>query len=255
MIVELRQYLLQPGRREDLIELFDREFVETQEAVGMDVLGQFRDLDRPDHFVWLRRFDNMESRRESLAAFYGGPVWAQHSEAARATMIDTDDVLLLRPLSADVEFGVAGPAVRDRDAKSGAVAVLIQHRKPGREREFNAHFESNVRAQLESVGARSIGIYETEPAENTFPRLPVRDANVLVWFGAFDTVDRDASAWQALDQLCAWSSLDRVTRELSTLAPDILRLTPTSRSLLDGAVRSVGPRDITRPPVAYYRAR
>ena len=46
-IVELRQYLLHPNQRDTLIELFDREFVETQEAVGMAVLGQFRDPTGP----------------------------------------------------------------------------------------------------------------------------------------------------------------------------------------------------------------
>jgi len=247
-IIELRQYLLRPGRRDDLIDLFDRELVETQEEVGMDVLGQFRDLDRPDYFVWLRRFSDMEARRESLAAFYGGPVWAQHSSEANSTMIDSDNVLLLRPVSEDVELDVASPALRDRDTKRGDVVVLIQHRTPGRELEFNAHFESTMRGQLESVGARSIGIYETEPAENTFPRLPVRPANVLVWFGAFDTADRIASAWKALDQLCAWSSLDRVTRDSSTAAPDVLRLTPTSRSLLDGTARDIAaPSGVSVP--------
>ena len=53
-IVELRQYTLHPGKRDTLIELFDREFVETQEAVGIQVIGQFRNLDDPDQFVWLR---------------------------------------------------------------------------------------------------------------------------------------------------------------------------------------------------------
>ena len=51
-IVELRQYELRPGQRDVLIELFDRELVESQEAVGMQLIGQFCDLDRPDHFVW-----------------------------------------------------------------------------------------------------------------------------------------------------------------------------------------------------------
>src|SRR6185436_19195944 len=46
-VVELRQYTLHPGMRDVLIDLFDREFVETQEALGMTVLGQFRDLDDP----------------------------------------------------------------------------------------------------------------------------------------------------------------------------------------------------------------
>ncbi len=53
-IVELRQYTLHPGKRDVLIDLFDREFVESQEALGMKVIGQFRDLDNPNRFVWLR---------------------------------------------------------------------------------------------------------------------------------------------------------------------------------------------------------
>lgn len=73
-LVELRQYTLHPGERDSLIELFDREFVEPQEAAGMAVMGQFRDLDAPDRFVWLRGFADMDGRARSLAAFYDGPV-------------------------------------------------------------------------------------------------------------------------------------------------------------------------------------
>jgi hypothetical protein len=99
-IVELRQYTLHPGKRDELIDLFEAEFVETQESAGMRVIGTFRDLDDPDRFVWLRGFPTMESRADSLAAFYGGPVWHRHRDAANATMIDSDDVLLLRPATA-----------------------------------------------------------------------------------------------------------------------------------------------------------
>ena len=98
-VVELRQYTLHPGRRDDLIELFDREFVETQEACGMVVIGQFRDLDDPDRFVWLRGFADMESRREALTAFYGGPVWKANSAEtwklsrdARIHIVSTDRI-------------------------------------------------------------------------------------------------------------------------------------------------------------------
>ena len=75
-----------------LIELFEREFVESQEALGMEILGTFRDAGNPDRFVWLRGFPDMERRARSLAAFYGGPVWKAHREAANATMIDSDNV-------------------------------------------------------------------------------------------------------------------------------------------------------------------
>src|SRR5436190_21729839 len=70
-VVELRQYTLHPGMRDTLIELFDREFVESQEALGMKIIGQFRDADNPNRFVWLRGFRDMPSRAQALKDFYG----------------------------------------------------------------------------------------------------------------------------------------------------------------------------------------
>ena len=110
-VVELRQYTLRPGQREVLIDLFDREFVESQEAEGMAVVGQFRDLDDPDRFVWIRGFGSMPARARALAGFYGGPVWKANSAAANATMIDSDNVLLLRR----VNPGATGDKARDID--------------------------------------------------------------------------------------------------------------------------------------------
>src|ERR1051325_11593894 len=72
-ILELSQYTLHPGKRDTLIDLFDRAFVDPQEDAGMPVLGQFRDLDDPDRFVWLRGFPDHASRAARLDAFYSGP--------------------------------------------------------------------------------------------------------------------------------------------------------------------------------------
>src|SRR5215218_6003928 len=97
MIVELRQYTLHPGTRDVLIELFDGALAEGQEAVGITLIGWFRDLDDPDQFVWLRSFCDMQDRARALAAFYDGPVWAEDRGEANATMIASENVLLLRP--------------------------------------------------------------------------------------------------------------------------------------------------------------
>ncbi len=40
-IVELRQYTLHPGKQHVLIDLFDREFIEPQEALGMRIINRF----------------------------------------------------------------------------------------------------------------------------------------------------------------------------------------------------------------------
>jgi hypothetical protein len=70
-VVELRQYTLKPGQRDVLIDLFDRHFIESQEADGMTIVGQFRDRRRPDRFVWIRGFaDYAEETRGVGAVLY-----------------------------------------------------------------------------------------------------------------------------------------------------------------------------------------
>jgi hypothetical protein len=61
-IIELRNYTLLPSRRDTLISLFEREFIETQEAAGARIVGTFRDLNAPDHFVWIRSFKDLDTR-------------------------------------------------------------------------------------------------------------------------------------------------------------------------------------------------
>ncbi len=182
-VVELRQYTLHPGRRDTLVALFEREFVESQEAAGIRVLGHLEDLERPDRFVWLRGFADMASRREALEAFYGGPVWRAHRDAANATMIDSDDVLLLRPVHPAAGFprrtGEAGPS-----AGGSRVLVRILHRAPGAD-DVGRLVAREVVPVLERTGAPPLAWLETEHAPNDFPRLPVRaDADVLVLVSA-----------------------------------------------------------------------
>ncbi|MFD7906212.1 NIPSNAP family protein [Kitasatospora sp. NPDC059747] len=161
-IVEFRQYTLHPGTRETLIELFEREFVTGQEAVGITLGGRFRDLDDPDRFVWVRAFPDMAHRRRALEAFYTGPVWRAHRDAANATMIDSDDVLLLR-----------GPGFAPERGAREVVATVCE--------------PSDV-AAFDEYAARHLGphhaLHRTEHAENDYPALPVRTGlDVRLWFG------------------------------------------------------------------------
>lgn len=167
-VVELRRYALKPGARDTLVELFEREFVESQEALGMRVLGTFSDLDDPDQFVWLRGFEDLAGRAPALQAFYSGPVWKAWSAAANATMIDSDNVLLLRPAddrsTLDLDPGrrppVGGPE------RGELLFVTISPEEPG---------------TVGDVIARLV----TEHAKNDFPALPVReDVDVVVWLWA-----------------------------------------------------------------------
>jgi hypothetical protein len=183
-VVELRQYTLHPGQRDTLVSLFERELIETQEAAGIRVLGQFEDLDRPDRFVWFRGFASMTARHAALTAFYGGPVWARHRDAANATMIDSDDVLLLHPLRP-----AGGFPQRDRSApgtrENRRLLVRILHRVPGAS-DLRHFCLEQVEPVLEGTGAPVISWLETHDERNDFHRLPVReDADVVVAVSVF----------------------------------------------------------------------
>jgi hypothetical protein len=235
-VVELRQYTLHPGARETLVELFDHEFVETQEACGMKVIGQFRDLDDADRFVWLRGFTDMPSRAQALAGFYGGPVWKAHRDAANATMIDSDNVLLLRPAAPEAGFdlGSAGRAPGGSREISGEliVATLYAFDAPV-DRDFLQFFAEEAGPALAAAGAPPIACLTTEYAPNDFPALPVREGeHVFAWFAAFTDHAAYARHLAALAVSPRWQALAPALRRQLLAPPQTLRLSPTARSLL-----------------------
>src|SRR5260221_10260881 len=119
-ITEVRKYTMKPGRRDDLIALFEEHFIEGQEAEGMRIIGQFRNRNHPDQFVWMRGFADMEARRKALEGFYFGPIWKAHRAAANDTIIDSDNVLLLKPARSASSFSFEALDVPAVDAISPA---------------------------------------------------------------------------------------------------------------------------------------
>ena len=236
-VIELRQYTLKPGQRDVLIDLFEREFVEPQEACGTPLVGQFRDLDRPDRFVWIRGFPDMASRAQSLQAFYGGPVWQAHRDAANATMIDSDNVLLLRPVSGDSAFAPSAttraPVGASERSPARIVGMICYFDAPVGE-PFKIFFDAKIAPELAAAGGAPIARFETELAENTFPRLPVRTGeHVFIWFSRFAN---DAALREYETRLAAssdWSTqlLPELVKQLKS-PPERLLLEPTARSLL-----------------------
>jgi len=236
-VVELRRYRTHPGRRDELIALFDREFVETQEAVGMRVIGQFRDLDDPDAFVWLRGFADMEQRRRALEAFYFGPVWQAHREAANATMADSDDVLLLKPGGAASGFDLpaARPAVGATEAGPGVLSLTTLRLADENQAWLAQAFERDLAPILAAHGAQPLAWFVGEHAQNTFPRLPVREGEYgLAWVSAFPDAAAHAASAAALGGSVEWrDAWARIAPRLAQPA-QIQRLQPTARSLLRG---------------------
>ena len=230
-IVELRRYTLHPGRREDLIEIFENRFIEGQEQAGMKVIGQFREPADPNRFTWLRGFPNMGERERSLTEFYGGPVWAANRNAANSTMVDSDDVLLLRPVRAGSAFRL--PVTRpsgENSSEGGDIEVMTLHVQPGAEMDAAANVGLAITALSAGTRPRVLGLFVTEHSPNTYPRLPVREkVNVVVVFTG--AVGDAAGLREALSSTPGLAG-----------SPEARRLSPIRRSLL----RATPPRDAAR---------
>lgn len=231
-IVELRQYTLRRGQREALIDVFDREFVETQEAVGMTVIGQFRDLDRPDTFVWLRGFSDMPARAASLTAFYDGAIWRAHAEEANRTMVDSDNVLLLEPASPNTVFSPGPRPIGAASTDTGLIVTTIYYPRPGT-KEFSAFFAQSVRPLVAASGVAILGEYAASARPNNFPRLPIREGeNVFVWFARFKSAADYEQHRTSLGNTPSWSRVAPQLEAQLARPTETLRLVPTSRSRL-----------------------
>jgi hypothetical protein len=237
-IVELRQYTLHPDKLDGFIQMFEREFIETQEAVGIKVIGHFRDRDDPNRFVWFRGFTDMPARAEALQAFYGGPVWKEHRDAANANFVDIDNVLLLHPFAPSAGFAIAGtkrPPLRgDVPAKGMVVATIYSLHIPAAE--FAEYFGHTLEPALAHAGISVVAALETESSPNTFPRLPVREGeNVFIWVAAFASPESYRKNLDKLERSRSWrETIAPGLQQRMNLPPQILQLTPAPRSLLHG---------------------
>lgn len=210
-VLELRQYKIVPGRRDDMIDVFERHFVESQEALGAHLVGQFRDRDDPNRFTWIRSFADMQTRDAALNAFYFGPVWQAHRDEANPLLLDNDNVLLLKPLTPELAF-----ADTDRsETPAGLVVATILYLWKDPAEGFGQLFAD----RLAAASLPTLGVYVPETSENTFPRLPVRQhEKVLVWFSRADHQ--------------AWLEADPDLTDAQERPAQVLRLDPTRRSRL-----------------------
>ena len=236
-VVELRQYTLRPGQRDVLIDLFDREFIESQEADGMAIVGQFRDLDDPDRFTWIRGFASMPCRARGA----GQLLRRSGLEGAQRRSQRHDDRQRQRAAAAarDRAVGLPGPGGRappgrSRPAPPSRILVTLYYRDRPFDRAFADFFDRQARPALIQAGATPLACLQTEPAENTFPALPVRTGeNVFAWLARFPSPARLDDHLRQIGRSGDWR--DRVLPVLTAMitgAPQQLRLAPTARSQL-----------------------
>jgi len=210
--------------------LFERCFIEPQNALGAHVIGTFRDLDDPDRFVWIRGFRDLETRAKALGAFYGGPIWQANRSAANATMLDSDNVLLLHPSAAGFGFGADAPV----HTSTGIVGATIHYLGSVTTAQFAQFFEQSMLPRLRESGAQPIASFVTEESENNFPRLPVREHDrAFIWFARWASVSEEESSAARVAAWTGWrDSAPEAVFPALMRKPERLRLAPTNRSPL-----------------------
>jgi hypothetical protein len=230
-VIEFRRYTVKEGKREHFAEYFESYFPEAFQQMGAMAFGQFFERKNPVGFTWIRGFKNTDARAIVNAGFYYGPLWREHASTMNSLMVDSDNVLLLRPLSPERGVSVlpsVDPVTEGKGAQ-GVVVAQIFAVKANSVDAFAQQAEATF-AGYRAAGAREAGVLITLDAPNNFPQLPVRtDGPYLVWLG----IIKDN---QTLDTRFT-PLTERSLQSLSAMgllrsAPELVILDPTRRSRL-----------------------
>lgn len=230
-VIELRRYTTVAGGREPFARYFESYFPEAFEQLGAIAFGQFFERGNREGFTWLRGFRDLDARAVVNGAFYYGPLWREHKATMNGLLVDSDNVLLLRPLrpGSGVSVLPAVDPVRETNGAGGVVVAQILAGQPGRIDELARRAEMTF-ATYRAAGAREAGVLVTLDARNNFPQLPVReDGPYLVWLGIVP--DERAFEENLLPRLKQAVPVLTATG-LVNGAPELLMLDPTPRSRL-----------------------
>jgi hypothetical protein len=227
-VVEFRRYTLVAGGQAAFASYFESYFPEAFEQLGAIAFGQFGERGNPASFTWLRGFKNMEGRAIVNSAFYYGPVWKEHKATLNGLIVDSDNVMLMRPLRPLPVLQAVDP-VKEKDGAQGVVVAQIFALKPGAEESFAQQAESAF-AAYRGAGAREAGLLVTLDAANNFPQLPVRsDGAYMVWIGVLrDNQMLDSQLRPAIQSAAALFDKTGLLRG----KPELLILDPARRSRL-----------------------
>ena len=177
-VIELRNYLLKPGTRDEFIQYFKDHFADSQHDMGVYTPGLFRIKNEENRFFWIRGFDNMEQRSQFLPAFYGGKVWKEFGPAANEMMLEWHNVYLLKPL----------PGNKEAFSQNKSFFVIDYYKTKDNQRsKLIDFFNKDYIPFLNKQNIKPITLWISEMTENDFPRLPVyQDENLLIVITGFN---------------------------------------------------------------------
>nr|HEX4313432.1 NIPSNAP family protein [Kofleriaceae bacterium] len=183
MIIDVRDYRTVPGKRDQLIERCERELFPEQERLGARVVGSFRDAGDSDRFLFLRGMPDLPTRQRVCEAFYAhGEMWRRARDEVNACIDDSDDVLLVRPIG---ELVAPAPAPAG-GAATTEVGYFSHVTRAPLEPGHAAALQRDVPVAIARAGGRVVVTVATDPADNNYPRHPIRTGeHGLLWFASF----------------------------------------------------------------------
>ncbi len=229
--IEFRRYTIKPGVREHFARYFEGYFPEAIEQIGAIVEGSFFERKNQNGFTWIRGFHTMDDRAVVNAAFYSGPLWKEHKARMNELIDDSDNVMLLCPLTPErgVTILPAVDTVTEANGAQGVVVAQIFAVKSNSVEAFAKAAEATF-AAYRAAGAREAGVLVTLDVKNNYPQLPIRtDGPFLVWLGILkDNQMLETGFTPAAER----SLLSLSATGLLRAAPELIVLDPTSRSRL-----------------------
>jgi len=181
-VLELRNYILKPGKRDSFINYFEQYLINPQIDLGGYPYGQFRVKEKNDNFFWIRGFANMATRSKFLPAFYRGPVWKKHKGVANPMLVNNDNVYLLKPLTISNGLLVKGKGIDSKKLKiDKGIAVVDFYIANTKLDKLITFFSKTYVPVLKNNNIENYTLWISELTENDFPALPVfQDKNLLV---------------------------------------------------------------------------
>ena len=180
-VIELRNYLLRPGQRDNFKDSFEIKILDTLNRRGNHVLGQYTVKDAPDNFVWVRGFDDMKSRLKALQGFYASKYWQQHVSIPRKYVLNYMNVYLLKPLHISQEkIDSTSTFNADWFGKQKGVAIVDFYIANQRRKELLDFVRNTYDSVLSVSGVKDVSYWISEMAPNDYPLPAFQDKNLLV---------------------------------------------------------------------------
>ncbi len=93
---ELRQYRIFPGKMDDWVTFMEETVIPFQVATGMGITGSFRGEEDDSIYIWMRRFESEEERKELYSAVYESDTWRDEIAPRIPDMMDSEGTNVIR---------------------------------------------------------------------------------------------------------------------------------------------------------------